>query len=100
MQTRSIITCPKCGEASIEPMPTDAWFFYICRHCSAALQPLAGDCWVFCSYADVPYLRSGAGGAGKKGGFRRARRLGHTPPGIVDQVCRKRLGELETEATA
>ncbi|WP_269461557.1 GDCCVxC domain-containing (seleno)protein [Altererythrobacter sp. B11] len=36
-------------------MPTNAcWFFYECQHCRKRLQPLAGDCCVFCSYGDAP----------------------------------------------
>jgi hypothetical protein len=36
-------------------MPTDACqYFYDCPACGAVLKPLAGDCCVFCSYADVP----------------------------------------------
>ena len=50
----SILTCPRCGHARPERMPTDACqFFYECRHCNAVLRPLAGDCCVFCSYADL-----------------------------------------------
>ena len=47
------ITCPKCGFAKAETMPTDACrFFYPCLSCGALLRPLPGDCCVFCSYAD------------------------------------------------
>jgi hypothetical protein len=36
-------------------MPTDACvFFYKCEGCNAVLQPLAGDCCVFCSFGTVP----------------------------------------------
>ena len=49
----STITCPECGGASTEAMPTNACqFFYTCPKCSAGLRPLPGDCCVFCSYAD------------------------------------------------
>ncbi len=55
METTSTLTCPNCGKASTETMPTDACqYFYDCRHCSAVLKPLAGDCCVYCSYGDVP----------------------------------------------
>lgn len=55
MQLVSTLTCPKCGGTSTEAMPDNAcWFFYDCPHCRASLRPLAGDCCVFCSYADVP----------------------------------------------
>jgi hypothetical protein len=50
----SILTCPQCGHARPERMPTDACqFFYECKHCNAVLRPLAGDCCVFCSYGTV-----------------------------------------------
>jgi hypothetical protein len=36
-------------------MPTDACVhFYECKNCGVLLKPLAGDCCVFCSYADLP----------------------------------------------
>ena len=45
------ITCPMCGVAQAEPMPTDAcMYFYECTGCSERLRPRAGDCCVFCSY--------------------------------------------------
>jgi hypothetical protein len=51
----STITCPRCGFAASEPMPTDACqFFYECRGCGAMLRPKPGDCCVFCSYGSVP----------------------------------------------
>ena len=54
-QLVSTLTCPSCGGASAETMPTDACqFFYDCRHCGEVLRPLKGDCCVFCSYGDVP----------------------------------------------
>jgi hypothetical protein len=47
------ITCPECGFAKAETMPTDACrFFYMCSSCNTLLRPLPGDCCVFCSYAD------------------------------------------------
>ena len=50
----SVITCPKCGFAKPEAMPTDACqFFYTCTSCGALLKPSAGDCCVFCSYGSV-----------------------------------------------
>jgi hypothetical protein len=55
MQMASTLTCPSCGKASTETMPTNACqFFYDCPHCDALLKPLPGDCCVFCSYGDVP----------------------------------------------
>jgi len=50
----SVITCPNCGHAQEELMPTDACqFFYECRACRALLRPKAGDCCVFCSYGST-----------------------------------------------
>jgi len=52
--TRATITCPECGTASVEDMPTNACrVFYRCANCGVTLRPLEGDCCVFCSYADV-----------------------------------------------
>jgi hypothetical protein len=51
----STITCPSCGTAKPEVMPTDACqFFYDCTGCGELLKPKAGDCCVFCSYGSVP----------------------------------------------
>lgn len=50
----STITCPVCGTAKAETMPTDACqFFYDCTGCGTLLRPKPGDCCVFCSYGDV-----------------------------------------------
>jgi len=50
----SVLTCPRCGFARQETMPTDACqFFYECTNCKAVLRPKAGDCCVFCSYGSV-----------------------------------------------
>ena len=47
----STITCPDCGHAKDETMPTDACqWFYECEGCKAVLRPKTGDCCVFCSY--------------------------------------------------
>ncbi len=47
------ITCPECGFAIVETMPTDACqHFYSCTSCGVLLKPKAGDCCVFCSYGD------------------------------------------------
>jgi hypothetical protein len=49
------IICPSCGHAAIEMMPKDACqFFYECKGCRRVLRPKAGDCCVYCSYADRP----------------------------------------------
>jgi hypothetical protein len=51
----SVLVCPQCGHSAAETMPTDACvFFYKCQGCNAVLQPLAGDCCVFCSFGTVP----------------------------------------------
>ncbi|MEP6609904.1 MAG: GDCCVxC domain-containing (seleno)protein [Burkholderiaceae bacterium] len=50
----SVLTCPQCGHAKQETMPTDACqFFYECEGCKGLLRPRAGDCCVFCSYGSV-----------------------------------------------
>ncbi len=55
IETRSTLTCPSCGHAAKETMPTDACqYFYDCQGCGAVLKPKPGDCCVFCSYGDVP----------------------------------------------
>lgn len=47
----SIITCTHCAHQKAETMPTDACvYFYECEKCKTRLQPLHGDCCVFCSY--------------------------------------------------
>lgn len=51
----STITCPVCGFAKTETMPTDACqWFYECTNCHTILKPKAGDCCVYCSYGTVP----------------------------------------------
>jgi len=51
MQNPSMITCPNCGFAKEEDMPTDSCqFFYQCVNCQVMLRPKRGDCCVFCSY--------------------------------------------------
>jgi hypothetical protein len=50
----SVLTCPSCGFAKSESMPTDACqFYYDCMNCGALLRPKPGDCCVFCSYGSV-----------------------------------------------
>ncbi|SMF95015.1 hypothetical protein SAMN02949497_2356 [Methylomagnum ishizawai] len=50
----SVITCPGCGFAQRETMPTDACqFYYECKNCQVLLRPKPGDCCVFCSYGSV-----------------------------------------------
>ena len=55
IELRSTITCPRCGFAKTETMPTDACqFFYECHGCGAMLRPREGHCCVFCSYGSLP----------------------------------------------
>jgi hypothetical protein len=50
----SVLTCPACGLATVETMPTDAClYFHECPGCGTLLRPKAGDCCVFCSYGSV-----------------------------------------------
>ena len=51
----SELTCPHCQFKVTLIMPTDAcqWFYeYTQSH--KLLEPLKGDCCVFCSYASIP----------------------------------------------
>ena len=51
---KSVITCPACGHAKEEAMPTDACqYFYQCEECKTTLKPLSGDCCVYCSYGTI-----------------------------------------------
>ncbi len=66
---QSTLTCPHCGRASTEMMPTNACqFFFQCPHCREMLRPKPGDCCVFCSYGDTPcppvQLARAGGGSG------------------------------------
>ena len=50
----STLTCPHCGFAVVQIMPTDAClYFYECTSCHTLLRPKPGDCCVFCSYGSV-----------------------------------------------
>lgn len=52
---QSVVTCPLCGYQSLETMAENACAIgYDCKGCGARLNPLAGDCCVFCSYGSVP----------------------------------------------
>ena len=52
---QSTFTCPECGAAKVETMPTDACqYFYECTSCGRLFKPKQGDCCVFCSYGSVP----------------------------------------------
>jgi hypothetical protein len=51
---QTVLTCPRCGYARPETMPTDACqFYYECTQCGALLKPNPGDCCVFCSFGSV-----------------------------------------------
>jgi len=55
IKTRAKLKCPECGYSEEVEMPTEyCQFYYECAHCRSLLRPKAGDCCVFCSYADVP----------------------------------------------
>jgi hypothetical protein len=55
MILESVITCPHCGTAKSESMPTDACvFLYDCTGCGERLWAKSGDCCVFCSYGTAP----------------------------------------------
>jgi hypothetical protein len=50
----SVLTCPRCGYAKKELMPTDACqYYYECSGCRTLLRPRPGDCCVFCSFGSV-----------------------------------------------
>lgn len=52
---KSTLTCPECGTAKVETMPTNAClYFYECTACQTLLKPKHGDCCVFCSYGTTP----------------------------------------------
>jgi hypothetical protein len=55
MELRTTLTCPDCGNARVEIMPTDrCQIFYECRGCGTRLRRQPGDCCVYCSYGSVP----------------------------------------------
>jgi hypothetical protein len=63
MVLMSVITCPHCGHAAIERMPSNVCrIFYDCRGCGVRLKPKPGDCCVFCSYAQCRATGSGQTG--------------------------------------
>ncbi|NQV55672.1 MAG: hypothetical protein HQ503_07420 [Rhodospirillales bacterium] len=55
IQQTSTLTCPECGHAETEIMPTQSCqWFYDCKGCGSVLKPLPGDCCVYCSYGSHP----------------------------------------------
>jgi hypothetical protein len=62
----STLTCPHCGYRKTEVMPTDTClYYYECQSCRRLLKPEAGDCCVFCSFADIecPSIQQANAGA-------------------------------------
>lgn len=62
VELKSTLTCPNCGYIKDEIMPTDACqYFYECKKCKTILQPLKGDCCVYCSYGSIkcPPIQAG-----------------------------------------
>lgn len=71
IELQSTITCPQCGHAAIETMPTDACqYIYDCKQCGTRMKPKKGDCCVFCSYGSVacPPIQEERAGCGQGGG--------------------------------
>jgi hypothetical protein len=53
MDDWATLTCPSCGHTEWEQMPASVCLnVYECLGCAVLLKPRAGDCCVFCSYAD------------------------------------------------
>lgn len=68
IELQSTLTCPACGHAATETMPTDAClYYYDCLGCGTRLQPKQGSCCVFCSYGSVacPPIQEANAGAGE-----------------------------------
>jgi hypothetical protein len=76
----SVLTCPRCGCAKKELMPTNACqYYYECSGCKALLRPRPGDCCVFCSFGSVkcpPVQAQSACCEGNATGGNAARNLG------------------------
>ena len=52
----SKITCPECNYKQAETMPIESClWFYDCKGCKKALNPINNDYCVYCSYYTVPY---------------------------------------------
>jgi hypothetical protein len=63
------MTCPACGTPHSEAMPVDRCvFFWECPDCHVVTKPKAGDCCVFCSYADkrCPFIQDDCPCPGEK----------------------------------
>lgn len=76
----SVLTCPHCGCAKKELMPTNACqYYYECSGCKTLLCPRPGDCCVFCSYGSAkcpPIQARSACCEGNATGGNAARNLG------------------------
>src|SRR3546814_12808107 len=56
VELESVLTCPLCGVSTRETMPTNACrWFHACAACHGIVQPLPGDCCVYCSYGTAKY---------------------------------------------
>lgn len=58
----STITCPECGFAKLETLPTEVCLIrYDCTNCGVALYPDGEDCCVFCTHGDFecPSIQEG-----------------------------------------
>lgn len=51
MNLTSIIICPKCNHSKPEKMPENILLMhYQCESCNETIEPIEGDCCVFCSF--------------------------------------------------
>ena len=94
----SIITCPACGAASQEEMPTDACiYFYECKGCRKLLRPNAGDCCVFCSYGSVkcPPVQLETGCCASPGSRFRVRQFEEKDRSVLESIYRECRSEAE-----
>lgn len=54
MKLESTITCPECGYAKAETMPTDVCqLYYRCNSCGRILTPKEGDDCIYCSWGSI-----------------------------------------------
>jgi len=53
--TDATLTCPRCGHRAAVVMPeTYCLTDHVCTGCGTRLSAPAGECCVFCAYADLP----------------------------------------------
>src|SRR3974377_1480947 len=99
MNLESVITCPKCGTAKLEWMPTDACqFFYECTGCGAMLRPKPGDCCVFCSYGSVPCPPAWQPKTGRSSTYRSGKAVQTTEASSISAWCAYRRFSLYSAA--